>query len=225
MATSGDRPRDTAIMLGVLSAVERDSGITQRSLSSELGIALGLANGYLKRCVRKGLIKVTQAPLNRYAYYLTPKGFAEKSLLTREYLTVSFTFFRDARRACTELFAECHRRGQTRLALAGAGELAEVAVLSATEAGVKVVCVIDPRGKSPKCAGRPVVASFMKAFGYGTAGQSLDAIVVTDTTEPQATYDNMIRSVSDAGYPETIVVAPSLLRISRCDMTRPQEKE
>ena len=91
-------------MLEVLSAVERDSRITQRSLSRELGIALGLANAYLKRCAKKGLIKIRQVPLNRYAYYLTPKGFAEKSRLTAEYLAVSFNFFRDAREQCTRLF-------------------------------------------------------------------------------------------------------------------------
>src|SRR4051794_31761602 len=73
------------IVLGVLDAIERDPTVTQRSVALELGIALGLANGYLKRCVRKGLIKVRQAPARRYAYYLTPKGFAEKSRLTASY--------------------------------------------------------------------------------------------------------------------------------------------
>ena len=41
------------IVLAVLNAVERDHQITQRSVAQELGIALGLANAYLKRCVRK----------------------------------------------------------------------------------------------------------------------------------------------------------------------------
>ena len=45
----------------------------------------------------KGLVKMSQVPLNRYAYYLTPQGFAEKSRLTAEYLSVSFNFFRRAR--------------------------------------------------------------------------------------------------------------------------------
>ena len=52
--------------------------MTRRSLARELGIALGLANAYLKRCAKKGLIKIAQAPANRYAYYLTPQGFARK---------------------------------------------------------------------------------------------------------------------------------------------------
>jgi ribosomal protein S25 len=71
----GDASRDTGdpeIVLGLLTSIERDSRVTQRKLAGDLGIALGLANAYLRRCVRKGLVKVSQVPLNRYAYYLRP---------------------------------------------------------------------------------------------------------------------------------------------------------
>ena len=39
-----------------------------------------------------GRVRSPNAP--RYAYYLTPKGFAEKSHLAAEYLTSSFAFSR-----------------------------------------------------------------------------------------------------------------------------------
>ena len=87
---------ETEITLGLLSAVGDETRHSQRSLASELGIALGLTNAYLRRCVRKGLIKVSGAPANRYAYYLTPKGFTEKSRLTAKYLSKSLRFFFDA---------------------------------------------------------------------------------------------------------------------------------
>ena len=74
------------IVLGLLKSVERDGAQSQRKLAADLGIALGLVNAYLKRCVTKGLVKMSEAPTRRYAYYLTPKGFAEKSRLTVEYL-------------------------------------------------------------------------------------------------------------------------------------------
>src|ERR1051326_4416196 len=128
---------DPEILLGLLTSVERDSGMTQRRLATELGIALGLANAYLRRCVRKGLIKVSQVPLNRYAYFLTPQGFVEKSRLTAEYFSASLNFFRRARTECTELLTGCAERGWRRIALCGAGDLAEIAVLSAAEAGLK----------------------------------------------------------------------------------------
>ena len=89
--TSGEG--DSEITLGVLNAVEENSRVTQRDVAKYIGIALGLTNAYLKRCIRKGLIKVQQVPANRYSYYLTPKGFAEKSRLTGEYLAQGFQFF------------------------------------------------------------------------------------------------------------------------------------
>jgi len=55
------------IMLGLLQSVERDGGQSQRRLAAELGIALGLVNAYLKRCIKKGLVKVSEAPARRYA--------------------------------------------------------------------------------------------------------------------------------------------------------------
>src|SRR5262252_6417342 len=130
------------IVLGVLDVVERDPSVTQRSVARELGIALGLANAYLRRCVRKGLIKVREVPRRRFAYYLTPQGFAEKSRLTATYLSDSFSLFRQARTQCAELFKLAAARGQHRLALLGHGDLAEIASLVARDHPIEIVGVI-----------------------------------------------------------------------------------
>ena len=95
---------ESEITLGLLNAINENSALTQCSLARDLGIALGLANAYLKRCAKKGLVKIAQVPSNRYAYYLTPKGFSEKSRLTAEYFSQSFKFFRAARVECSGLF-------------------------------------------------------------------------------------------------------------------------
>src|SRR5476649_2814003 len=102
--TGEESAEGSRIMLGLLDAVEQDRAQSQRLLASELGIALGLVNAYLKRCVKKGLVKVSEAPARRYAYYLTPQGFAEKSRLTMEYLSSSFSFFRQAKADCGRVF-------------------------------------------------------------------------------------------------------------------------
>jgi DNA-binding MarR family transcriptional regulator len=129
-------------LLAVLDVIERNPTITQRSVARELNIALGLANAYLKRCARKGLIKVSEVPARRYAYYLTPEGFAEKSRLTAGYLAHSFSFFRQARSQCGDAFAAAAARGQRRLLLIGTGELAEIASLVVRNHAVEIVAVI-----------------------------------------------------------------------------------
>jgi DNA-binding MarR family transcriptional regulator len=212
----GRETGDPAIVLGVLTSIERDSAITQRKLAGDLGIALGLANAYLRRCVRKGLVKMSQVPLNRYAYYLTPQGFAEKSRLTAEYLAVSFNFFRRARGDCAVLLRQCGARGWRRVALYGAGDLAEIAVLSAGETGIEVVCVIDRGHAGRSCAGVPVVAALAGAEAAAEAASAggLDGIIVTDTEAPQAAFDDLQAICAAAGFPAGRIVAPSLLGIS-----------
>ncbi len=194
---------DAEITLGLLNAVEENSALTQRSVASDLGIALGLANAYLKRCIRKGLIKVHQAPANRYAYYLTPKGFAEKSRLTGQYLSASFNFFRRARTQCADMLAECATRRWRRVALAGTSELAEIAALCARDYDVELVGVVDPDCADPRFAGLPVVAR-LKELG------PVSAVIVTDFRRPQASYDTLIETL-----PAERVLTPRLLGISR----------
>lgn len=208
---------DPEIVLGLLTSIERNSAITQRKLAGDLGIALGLANSYLRRCVRKGLIKIGQVPLNRYAYYLTPQGFAEKSRLTAEYLTVSFNFFRRARSDCAELLQECAARGWTRVALCGAGDLAEVAVLSAGESEIEVVCVIDPARAGGRCVSVPIVGDLAAAQQQG----AFDGVILTDTQAPQHRFDELIASGPAYGLSAVCVVAPNLLGISRLTIPVP----
>jgi len=187
---------DDAIMLGLLDAVERDPAVTQRSVARELGIALGLANAYLKRCVRKGLIKVSTTPARRYAYYLTPQGFAEKSQLTGRYLANSFSFFRRARAQCAALFAVAAARGQRRLALIGDGDLAEIARLVAREHPVEIVGVLSPPAGSARL-------NLDKA-----QIDSADAVMITALSDARAAYDAAL-----AIFGAERVHVPALLRV------------
>ena len=155
---------------GLLAFVERDAHVSQRALASELGVALGLVNTYIKRCVKKGLIKVQQVPSRRYAYYLTPSGFAEKSRLTAEYLSWSLSFFRRARLQCSDL--------------------TEIAVLCAAEHGIAIVVIVDGSMRKPILFNIPVVASLEAAPARP------DGAIVTGIHEAQRWCD---LAVADLG--------------------------
>src|SRR5215470_9047637 len=187
---------EDAILLGVLDAVERDPALTQRSVARELGIALGLVNTYLRRCVRKGLIKVSQVPRRRYAYYLTPQGFAEKSRLTATYLSQSFSFFRRARGECAELFAAAQTRGHRRLALAGNGDLAEIASLVAREHAIEIVGIV----RTDVDADRLLAAV--------AALERVDGVMLTTLVDARQAFDTIVAAFG----PERVYV-PALLRL------------
>src|SRR5579871_3772411 len=134
-AVSSESGEDDRIVLNLLNSVD-DGAQSQRRIAEDLGIALGLVNAYLKRCVKKGLVKVSEAPARRYAYYLTPQGFAEKSRLTVQYLSDSFSFFRLAKSDCARVLERAKAKGFSRIVLSGKSDLAEVAILCAVEANV-----------------------------------------------------------------------------------------
>lgn len=204
--TKSDTPdmgTEARITLGLLNVVQDNARVSQRSIASDLGIALGLANAYLKRCVKKGLVKVSQAPANRYAYYLTPQGFAEKSRLTAEFLSQSLNLFRHARSEGAELFERCQNRGWTRVALLGAGDLADIMTLSARDYAVELVALVDPDFERDDYAGLPVVPE-IRCPG------DVDAVILCNIVQPQRVYDRACASI-----PEERVLAPRFLRIGR----------
>jgi DNA-binding MarR family transcriptional regulator len=196
----GERADQDRIVLGLLESVERDGAKSQRHLAGELGIALGLVNAYLRRCVKKGLIKMKEAPARRYAYYLTPRGFSEKSRLTVEYLSLSFSFFRRARADCCEVLAAAQSRGWKRIALAGISDLAEIATICALERDIEIVAVVDARSSLSRFVSLPVRASF-----EGIEAK-IDGVIVTDLITASTTF-----AAATARLGEDRVLAPSLL--------------
>lgn len=201
--TTGEgKIEEARIMLGLLDSVERNGGQSQRHLASELGIALGLVNAYLKRCMKKGLVKASQAPARRYVYYLTPQGFAEKSRLTVEYLSYSFSFFRQAKADCSAMFEAACANGRKRLVLAGKSDLAEIACICALESGVSIVAVVDAAAAGDRYLGVPLIPSFDEV------NESFDAVVVTDLVSARRTCEAAVERFG----PERVLI-PELLRL------------
>lgn len=195
---------DSRIVLGLLRAIERSEAVTQRSLAGELGIALGLVNSYMKRCAKKGFIKIKGVPRQRYAYYLTPQGFAEKSRLTISYLSHSFDFFRQARADCTVALEMAEERGFRTIALAGAGDLAEIAVICGLDRKVRIAAVIVTRGaalEGARVAGLPVIDDLALAV------RNFDGVVVTEVVQMQEVYRRMCKAFG-AGR----VIVPELVQ-------------
>lgn len=175
------------VMVHLLSEIERNPSFTQRSLASELGIALGLMNHYLKRSITRGWIRASQISPRRITYFLTPEGLKEKGLMVTDYLARSLTFFRDARAQCEEIFAECKQQGLGNIALVGTGDLADIAKLVAQGTGLQV-SIVDTK------------ADFKK----------YDAALITDVINPQDTYDLIRNKVEDHK-----ILILKLLHISR----------
>lgn len=189
-------------IVGLLVSLEREAHVSQRKLALELGVALGLVNTYIKRCVKKGLIKVQQAPSRRYAYYLTPHGFAEKSRLTAEYLSWSLVFFRRARMDCAATLGRAQALGWKRVGLVGGSDLAEIAILSAAEQKISVAGLVDPGIDHLNLLGVRVFPT------VDAVDPQPDGWIVTAIENSQGCHDALVASRGAA-----FVLAPALLSV------------
>lgn len=190
------------LTLKLLNSVSADAESTQRGLSQDLGIALGMTNAYLKRCIKKGFIKVSQAPANRFKYYLTATGFLEKSRLTAEFLSQSFNLFRYGRSETTRLFDLCLSRGWRRVVLIGATDFAEIAILGTTEIDVEVAVHSLNGNQDGTYCGVPVV------HDLSHAAQEWDAAIICDYADAPAAF-----RVAERHFSSERVLVPSILEV------------
>ena len=181
--------------LKVLEAIETNDRTTQRGLASQLGIALGLTNLYLKRLVRKGYIKCVNVQSNRVRYLITPKGIAEKTRLTYEFMEYSLQVYREGRKHLKAMLRPYTQKPSARIAIYGTGEPAELACLCLRELGLEPVAVFGHGG------GRCLGVSVMEVSNHATVDYDLIIVATMSAPEPD------IAAVTAAGVPRDKLVS------------------
>ena len=154
--------------LQLMTELEEGSTVSQRELAGRLGVAVGLVNSYLKNFVSKGYVRVKNYPRNRYAYLLTPKGFAEKGRLALQHLNYFTNLYTTTRQEYLELFRQLKADGVVEVVFCGVDEVAEIAYMSLQEAGLKLSAVIDESNERRELFGhliRPFPESLSEVSG------------------------------------------------------------
>ncbi len=159
--------------LQILDELSNNDALTQRDLSKRMGIALGLVNSYLKNLIAKGYITVRNIPSKRYAYYLTPTGFAEKTRLAYDLLHDYTRIYREAKTNFRRLFHELEQAGVKQVVFAGTDEVAEFAYITLQETNLVLMGVVDNDRAGEKFFGREIIPA------AALAGLAYDTIIVT----------------------------------------------
>ena len=180
--------REEKLTLELLNAIDQRSDLSQRNLAQQMGIALGLTNSYLKRCARKGLVKISEAPANRYLYYLTPKGFAEKARLTGHYLADSLTFYRQAGESCSAIFELCKKNNKEHVLLCGVSELSEIALIRAMDAEIRITGIYDPESSLDHLFSIPVWTDLAEVGDF-------DICLLTGLNSPYEFYKTLVSQI------------------------------
>lgn len=131
----------------ILEYIQQEPTITQRDLSSRLGIALGLTNAYIKRLCKKGYIKIKNLTGKRIMYILTPKGILEKTRLTFNYMARSFNYFKEIKQKIDKTYSAMISAGERDILLWGSDELAELCYIASKGFPIEIVGVVSLNGK------------------------------------------------------------------------------
>lgn len=182
----------------ILEEIDARPDVSQRSLASRLGIALGLTNSLVKSLVRRGWVKVTHVQPHRVRYLLTPAGLAEKARLSQAAFHAAVDRYRDARERVGDLFTRVSTDwgsldAPKPVVFYGSGELAEIGFICLQETDLTLVAVIDT-AKRGRFFGVPVFPVSQATAALDVAGPDARVLVMATlrTTE-------LVRQVESLG--------------------------
>jgi DNA-binding MarR family transcriptional regulator len=144
-----ENPESTREMI-LLEQIENDPNITQASLATQLGVAVGTVNWHLKRMIAKGYVKVKRAERRKLRYIITPEGITFRARLTVDYIEQSFLLYRNIRKRVRELLLEVKRNGFDQVCIetevnledpklsSQTNDIADICRLTCLEQGIKI---------------------------------------------------------------------------------------
>jgi len=181
------KPSERMRDLQLLEEIEQNPRISQRELSNKFGIALGVTNACIKRMARRGLIRLKGFPPRRIAYYLTPKGFAEKSKLMLHFFSYNIQHYAEMKKVISRKLLEMQEDGVRRIAFYGVSDEMEIAYVTLQGSEMKLVGIIDDNE----------MEKGTKLFGHRVIGLKevktlkADAVLIT-SMRPQALSINTL---------------------------------
>lgn len=187
-------------LINFFSKLEKNEVVTQSNIAKTILISIGMANSLLKKAITKGYVKVKSAPYRRYSYYLTKKGFAEKSRLVKSFLESSLEFFNQAKKEYIEILK---KNSNKKICVIGSGDLIDITKLASIDTSVKIEKVIEFNEKRKK---------FSISFNESSDLSKSIYFVLAESKNPQLLYNNLIKTIN----PKRIL-APNFLHISKKD--------
>ena len=143
--------------LEILERLENNGHLTQRDLSKEVGIALGLVNHLLKKMVTKGWIKIKNIDSKKIRYLITPEGAKEKSSLLYKRVESTIHFYLEAKRVIKDKVIHLKNEGIEDVSIYGINHISEVLFIVLKEIGLELNSVVDEKKEGKEWFGYKVI--------------------------------------------------------------------
>ena len=183
------KPSDRMRDLQFLGEFELNPRISQRELSNKFGIALGVTNACVKRMARRGLIRLKGFPPRRIAYYLTPKGFSEKSKLMLHFFSYNIQHYAEMKELISTKLVEMQQSGVKRVAFFGVSDEMEIAYITLQGSDMKLVGIADEDGGKQ---GTRLLGHKVLSLGQ-MKGSNPDAILITCLKDQNSYIKNVMK--------------------------------
>jgi DNA-binding MarR family transcriptional regulator len=183
------KPSERMRNLQFLEEIEQNPKVSQRELSNKFGIALGVTNACIKRMARRGLIRLKGFPPRRIAYYLTPKGFTEKSKLMLHFFSYNIQHYAEMKKVISKRLLEMEEDGIRRIAFYGVSDEMEIAYITLQGSDMKLVGIADEDGgrQGTRLLGHKVLSlGEVKAL-------NLDAVLITCLKDQNSYIKNVTK--------------------------------
>ena len=121
----------------LMREIAKSPALTQRELSQNTGMSLGMTNLLIKRLARKGYIKISQLDWKRTQYLLTPKGALEKAMKSYRYSLYTIRIFRQIRDNIRTALRREYDSGRREFAIVAQDELLDLVREAAADLDIK----------------------------------------------------------------------------------------
>lgn len=189
--------------LRLLEEVDSTPEMSQRHLSHQLGVALGVTNLLLRNLVKKGYVHSSQVAWRRWVYVLTPTGITRKVHLTLAYVDRFLDHYRRVREMVTQDIQDLTMTSDSRIAIYGTTELTEIIYLALRDVGITRIDVYGGVDSGRQFLGMPV--------------QPLDEVEPQDYAKVMIAYpknlDSRCHELQQCGFLDEQIV--TLLQASR----------
>ena len=174
--------------LSLLTEVQQRPEATQRQLSVNLGIALGMTNMLLHNLAEKGYVHITNAGWRRVIYSITPDGISRKIHLTLGYVHRFLDQYSNIRQTLRDELALESLNAESRIVIYGTGEFAELVYLGLKELSIEEIEVFDAHPKqNGNFLGMPIQAiSEIKPDQY-------DRVIIATPGKANGQYQELLQ--------------------------------
>jgi len=157
--------------LAILERLEGNGHLTQRDLSKEVGIALGLVNHLLKKMVQKGWIKIKNIDSKKIRYLITPEGAREKSGLLYKRVESTIHFYLEAKKVIKEKVEHLKGDGVKSVSIYGINHISEVLFIVLKELGLELTYIVEEEKEGEEWFGYNVI-------GMETFVENKDSVLI-----------------------------------------------